>query len=66
MFFTTELGRNRPNNAGPIPRIVIHPEDDLPSFRRKLYGGYDWVGSVRRFGYSFAASLRTDSPMSRE
>src|SRR5204863_6771524 len=66
MFFTTELGRTRPNNASPIPRIVIHPEDDLHSFRRKLYGGYDWVESVRRFGYTFAASLRNDLPMSRE
>jgi peptidoglycan/xylan/chitin deacetylase (PgdA/CDA1 family) len=57
LFFTTEMGRARANSANPIPRIVIHPEDDLQSFRRKLYGGYDWVGSVRRFGYSFAASL---------
>ena len=57
MFFTTEMGRACVNTANPIPRIVIHPEDDQQSFRRKLYGGYDWVESVRRFGYSFAASL---------
>jgi peptidoglycan/xylan/chitin deacetylase (PgdA/CDA1 family) len=66
MFFTTEMGRGCANSTKPVPRIVIHPEDDLQSFRRKLYGGYDWVGSVRRFGYSVAASLRTGSAMPRE
>jgi peptidoglycan/xylan/chitin deacetylase (PgdA/CDA1 family) len=58
MFFTTELGRT-PLGLGRelFSRIVIHPEDDLKSFRRKLFGGYDWVGKLRRFGYSMRASL---------
>jgi len=51
MFFTTELGRTPPHSANPISRIVVHPEDDVQSFRRKLYGGYDWMGRVRQFYY---------------
>jgi peptidoglycan/xylan/chitin deacetylase (PgdA/CDA1 family) len=58
MFFTTELGRTPLGRGGRLfSRIVIHPEDDLRSFRRKLFGGYDWVGRLRRFGYSLRASL---------
>ena len=57
MFFTTELGRTPAHSANPISRIVIHPEDDTQSFRRKLYGGYDWVGKLRQVGYSFAGRL---------
>ena len=57
MFFTTELGRTPLGQGGELfSRIVIHPEDDLKSFRRKLFGGYDWVGKLRRFGYSLRAS----------
>ncbi|HVQ36031.1 MAG TPA: polysaccharide deacetylase family protein [Pyrinomonadaceae bacterium] len=52
LFFTTELGRTPLDGAGGlVSRIVIHPEDDLKSFRRKLFGGYDWVGKLRRSGY---------------
>lgn len=50
-FFTTELGRSPLTSDQPISRFVIHPEDEIQSFRRKLYGGYDWVGRVRRFAY---------------
>jgi len=61
MFFTTELGRTPVGRAGRLfSRIVIHPEDNLSSFRRKLFGGYDWVGRLRRFGYLLRASRRND------
>jgi peptidoglycan/xylan/chitin deacetylase (PgdA/CDA1 family) len=63
LFFTTELGRTPMGGAGDLfSRIVIHPEDDLKSFRRKLFGGYDWVGKLRRFGYLLRASLHHESP----
>lgn len=59
MFFSTELGRTPLEEGGEIfSRIVIHPEDDLESFRRKLFGGYDWVGRIRRLGYATRAALR--------
>lgn len=62
MFFTTELGRTPLGQSGRlISRIVIHPEDNLSSFRRKLFGGYDWVGRLRRFGYSWRAPHRNHS-----
>jgi peptidoglycan/xylan/chitin deacetylase (PgdA/CDA1 family) len=63
-FFTTEMERTSLPSAGPISRLVIHPEDDLRSFRRKLYGGYDWVGKLRRSAYAIGATLRpeTQSP----
>jgi peptidoglycan/xylan/chitin deacetylase (PgdA/CDA1 family) len=62
MFFTTELGRTPlGQGAGLFSRIVVHPEDNLSSFRRKLYGGYDWVGKLRRFGYSLRASAVGDA-----
>jgi peptidoglycan/xylan/chitin deacetylase (PgdA/CDA1 family) len=59
LFFTTELGRTPLRQADRLfSRIVIHPEDDLGSFRRKLYGGYDWVGTVRKYGYAINATAR--------
>jgi peptidoglycan/xylan/chitin deacetylase (PgdA/CDA1 family) len=59
LFFTTELGRTPLSQADRLfSRIVIHPEDDPDSFRRKLYGGYDWVGSVRRLGYALRPAFR--------
>jgi peptidoglycan/xylan/chitin deacetylase (PgdA/CDA1 family) len=59
LFFTTELGRTPLTQAEKLfSRIVIHPEDDLDSFRRKLYGGYDWVGRVRRLGYALRPAFR--------
>lgn len=62
MFFTTELGRTPVDGGGRlISRIVVHPEDDLKSFRRKLFGGYDWVGSLRRTVYLLRASLPNGS-----
>ena len=58
LFFTTELGRTAPGNSTKtFSRIVVHPEDDVHSFRRKLYGGYDWVGRIRRLKYSMRVSL---------
>jgi hypothetical protein len=62
MFFTTELGRTPVGGAGCVfSRIVIHPEDNLSSFRRKLFGGYDWVGRLRTFGYLLRAALSNDA-----
>ena len=59
MFFSTELGRTQLGNADQvISRIVIHPEDNINSFRRKLFGGYDWVGRVRRRVYAIRSSFR--------
>lgn len=53
MFFTTELGRTAPRDfQGTVSRIVVHPEDDAASFRRKVFGGYDWLGGIRRLRYS--------------
>jgi peptidoglycan/xylan/chitin deacetylase (PgdA/CDA1 family) len=59
-FFTTEMGRTSLPARRPIARFVIHPEDDIRSFRRKLFGGYDWVGRVRRAAYSLSASIRPE------
>jgi peptidoglycan/xylan/chitin deacetylase (PgdA/CDA1 family) len=62
MFFTTELGRTPLSDPRRLfSRIVVHPEDDLSSFRRKLLGGYDWVGKLRRFAYSLRGGLRNES-----
>ena len=60
-FFTTEMGRTTLPSEGPISRLVIHPDDDLKSFRRKLYGGYDWVGKLRRGAYAVGATLRPET-----
>ena len=60
-FFTTEMGHTTLPSEGPISRLVIHPEDDVRSFRRKLYGGYDWVGKLRRSAYAFRAALRPET-----
>ena len=52
IFFTTELGRTRlERSASVFSRIVVHREDDLGTFRRKLHGGYDWIGRIRRYRY---------------
>lgn len=52
MFFTTELGRTPlEGSTGVFSRIVVHTEDDVRTFRRKLHGGYDWIGRIRRFNY---------------
>ena len=62
MLFTTELGRTPLGGAQRLfSRIVVHPEDDLSSFRRKLFGGYDWVGRMRKFIYLSRAALRSDA-----
>ncbi|HEX6186944.1 MAG TPA: polysaccharide deacetylase family protein [Pyrinomonadaceae bacterium] len=58
IFFTTHIGRTPLATDGPISRFVIHPEDDIRSFRRKLYGGYDWVGKLQRFAYSVGSIRR--------
>lgn len=58
IFFTTELGRTPLEPGGHLfSRLVVHPEDDLRSFRRKLYGGYDWMGRLRKHSYSVRASF---------
>lgn len=63
MFFTTELGRTVPGDKQTtFSRIVIHTQDDLDSFRRKIYGGYDWVGTIRKLNYSVRDWLSTDRP----
>jgi len=62
-FFTTELGRTVPGDKQTtFSRIVIHQEDDLDSFRRKIYGGYDWVGAIRKLNYSVRSWLATNRP----
>lgn len=59
LLFTTELGRTPFGFENSLfSRIVVHEEDDAASFRRKLFGGYDWVGSVRRLGYSLRHRAR--------
>jgi peptidoglycan/xylan/chitin deacetylase (PgdA/CDA1 family) len=48
LLFSTRLGRTRlPSEAPVLDRIVIHHEDDLGVFRRKLFGAYDWLGGLR-------------------
>jgi hypothetical protein len=62
LLFTTELGRTPFVDENRLfSRIVVHEEDDSASFRRKLFGGYDWVGRLRRLGYWFRSSLRSRS-----
>lgn len=62
MFFTTELGRTPISDSSRLfSRIVIHPEDNLSSFRRKLFGGYDWVGKLRKYRYFLRASINNGS-----
>ena len=61
IFFTTEMERTALPTKGPISRLVIHPEDDIHSFRRKLFGGYEWVGKLRRMRYALGDSLRRES-----
>jgi peptidoglycan/xylan/chitin deacetylase (PgdA/CDA1 family) len=62
LLFTTELGRTPLVCENRLfSRIVVHEEDDAASFRRKLFGGYNWVGSVRRLGYSVRSVLRSRS-----
>ena len=47
-LFSTYLGRTRlPSDQLVLDRIVIHQEDDLGVFRRKLFGAYDWLGGLR-------------------
>ena len=58
LFFTTELGRTAlAKTQRRFSRIVVHPEDDINSFLRKIYGGYDWIGDVRKLNYAVKASL---------
>jgi peptidoglycan/xylan/chitin deacetylase (PgdA/CDA1 family) len=61
IFFTTEMQRTALPTKGPISRLVVHPEDDIHSFRRKLFGGYEWVGKLRRMSYVLGDSLRRKS-----
>jgi peptidoglycan/xylan/chitin deacetylase (PgdA/CDA1 family) len=48
MVFTTRLGRTRlPCSATLFDRLMIYQTDDITTFRRKLFGAYDWVGHAR-------------------
>ena len=48
LLFSTYLGRTRLPSAEPmLDRIVMHHEDDLGVFERKLFGAYDWLGRWR-------------------
>ena len=61
IFFTTELGRKTvEDKQTTFSRIVIHTEDDLDSFRRKIYGGYDWMGTLRQLHYRVRGLLSSD------
>ena len=58
LFFTTELGRTAlAKTQRTFSRIVVHPEDDMHSFLRKIYGGYDWIGDIRKLNYAVKASF---------
>ena len=47
-IFTTKLGRAVvPSDNGVFPRIVIHQQDNLAGFQRKLFGAYDWLEKAR-------------------
>lgn len=49
LIFSTITGRAAlPCKRLPISRIVVHQNDTLPIFQKKLFGAFDWVGSVRR------------------
>lgn len=56
-LFTTRLKRT-PIDAGEqlISRLTIHQEDDLETFKLKLYGAYDWLGALRHLGQLGKAS----------
>jgi peptidoglycan/xylan/chitin deacetylase (PgdA/CDA1 family) len=49
LIFTTNLGRVRlPSNQHVFSRIVVYPQDDLATFKRKLLGAYDWLESIQQ------------------
>ncbi len=51
LIFTTHMGRTSLTQPGGLcARIVVHQEDDLETFERKLYGAYDWLGQWRLWG----------------
>jgi peptidoglycan/xylan/chitin deacetylase (PgdA/CDA1 family) len=61
LIFTTRLGRTRLGGAcNFISRIVIHQEDDLSTFERKLFGAYDWLGNLRHVAQIARVFLRTN------
>jgi peptidoglycan/xylan/chitin deacetylase (PgdA/CDA1 family) len=54
LIFSTHLGRARlPSNGLPFPRILIHQQDNLMVFQRKLFGAYDLVAPITDFTKSF-------------
>lgn len=54
LIFSTRLGRARlPSNRLPLPRILIHQQDDLRVFQRKLFGAYDLVAPISDFANSW-------------
>lgn len=46
-IFTVRWGRARlPSKQRVFPRLYIHQQDTLETFRQKLCGAYDWLGPV--------------------
>ena len=57
--FSSHFGRARlPSNQSVFPRMSIHQEDNLAMFRRKLFGAYDWLESIRRTNYLIRELLK--------
>ena len=48
--FSTRLSRTPVNlKEALISRIVIHQEDDLETYKLKLFGAYEWLGALRHW-----------------
>lgn len=53
-IFGTHLGRARlPCHQLVLPRLVINQSDELGTFKRKLFGAYDWLEPTRRITYRY-------------
>jgi len=45
VIFSVRFGRAKlPTRQPVLPRITIFPQDDLTTFKRKIFGAYDWLG----------------------
>jgi peptidoglycan/xylan/chitin deacetylase (PgdA/CDA1 family) len=48
--FSTRLSRTPVDaNEALISRLVIHQEDDLETYKLKLFGAYEWLGALRHW-----------------
>ncbi len=48
--FSTRLSRTPVDAKEPlISRLVIHQEDDLETYKLKLFGAYEWLGALRHW-----------------